>query len=80
MGPWGPHLYRRSHPHRSYRSLQGKPAALVVPAARDTRLKMFSKSSMGGRMDFTTKSGYNLPFFNTTVMLRLYLGKGVFLG
>src|ERR1700761_171652 len=76
-----PDLGRRSHLppllYHSYRSLRGK---LAISGAEDTRLKISSRNSTDGKMDFTTKSGYSLIVCNTTVMLRLLLGQGVFLG
>ena len=74
------HTHRLHLLYHSYRSLRGK---LAMSSVEDTRLEMSSRNSMGGKMDFTTKSGYNLFIWNTTVMqlmLRLLLGQGVFLG
>ena len=54
-----------------------------MSSVEDTCLEMSLRNSMGGKMDFMTKSGYNLFIWNTTVMqlmLRLLLGQGVFLG
>ncbi len=80
-GPIRSHLCRRSHRlrplHHSYWSLQGKLAASVVG---DTPLKMSLNNSMGGKMDFTIKSGYNLLVCHTVVALRLFLGRGTFFG